>query len=606
MRWEIFQGRLLPPSQTRAERVFDHWELYLVGDAGCSGEPVLALRADWPAGQLHVVRGVECWIWEPYEAEDRVILSREARKWVPELVGTLALQDYSTAAALAASLRHLLFLAVVGTSRLPLTSPEAPLPDFSLGLFGYPGQVADAAPSAISTSPSDLLARWPERSTVTRETVKLLELLLRIPSAEPSVLAAELTAAWRAKHWTKRDVLPLFRRLFHEVALSPYTAFAAQTLAVLGQCVQGGFLTSADLADFLGFLLRQLVRHLTAYDLVNFHHRGANYPDALLLDLALNQLLQLAANEQALFAGCAAPGKEPDNQRLRRRALRQGLLLRQFYEGLPVPAHPTSPGENARVLPPQFPRIPEDEILDPARRTHRLFANAPLPPALLKAAQTAIQASMDDLEKLEELHELGMALFADRPLGGGKPPGEPDQTLLVVHEAFSLTLARQRLDFLEQRGWLSAQNARSLLDANPPRGYALPPAPRGQRPGVVTVRDAARAAPDFRFLRTTRDSLRAFADEFDLAPLAAHTSLDWLDPRRGAFLLCDPAVRPDLLLLLDSQGQPRLELHIDASAGYRRYEEREVPVPGLRVLRLGQGSTAVDLGTSVIYLRPRI
>ena len=53
------------------------------------------------------------------------------------------------------------------------------------------------------------------------------------------------------------------------------------------------------------WLLRQLGRHLTAYDLVTFHHRGANYPDALLLDDLLRRYLLRIERTPELFVGDA-------------------------------------------------------------------------------------------------------------------------------------------------------------------------------------------------------------------------------------------------------------------------------------------------------------
>ena len=103
-------------------------------------------------------------------------------------------------------------------------------------------------------------------------------------------------------------------------------------------------------ADFLANLLRRLCRHLTAFDLVTFHHRGANYPDALLLDDALKRCLR-------------HPGLL--STRLQRPRLRQAWLLRRHYEGHLVPDAPTSEGENVRVLPAAFPRVPEEQILEP-------------------------------------------------------------------------------------------------------------------------------------------------------------------------------------------------------------------------------------------------
>src|SRR4029077_11042057 len=134
----------------------------------------------------------------------------------------------------------------------------------------------------------------------------------------------------------------LMRTMFNEVSLSPWTDFVERALAFVRRLVEGGHLTVAAHVDFLVYGLRQLGRHLTAYDLVTFHHRGANYPDALLLDLVVKEYLRLIELSPELFALEAG-----DRGRLRRRALRQGWMLRRHYEGHLVPDAPTSPGENA-------------------------------------------------------------------------------------------------------------------------------------------------------------------------------------------------------------------------------------------------------------------
>ncbi|HEV3078713.1 MAG TPA: hypothetical protein VGY66_03000, partial [Gemmataceae bacterium] len=69
------------------------------------------------------------------------------------------------------------------------------------------------------------------------------------------------------------------------VALSPYTEFVDRALSFINLAMRGPD-RDEDYVDFLSYLLRQTARHLTAYDLITFHHRGANYPDALLLQRA--------------------------------------------------------------------------------------------------------------------------------------------------------------------------------------------------------------------------------------------------------------------------------------------------------------------------------
>src|SRR5207244_3551540 len=106
--------------------------------------------------------------------------------------------------------------------------------------------------------------------------------------------------------------------------LSPYTDFAGKALAIARLARAAGLVAAGDSADFYAHLLRQLARHLMAYDLVTFHHRGANYPDALLIDDVLRELRPLADEAPELFTAGA---------RLRRRGLRLGLLLRAEYRG---------------------------------------------------------------------------------------------------------------------------------------------------------------------------------------------------------------------------------------------------------------------------------
>src|SRR5262249_45958557 len=141
---------------------------------------------------------------------------------------------------------------------------------------------------------------------------------------------------------------------------------------------QGAFRTE-DMADCLGFLLRQLGRHLTAYDLVTFHHKGANYPDALMLDALLKSFLRVVERKPELFTRESTDlPRESNGKRYRRSALRQAWLLRRQYEGHLVPDAPTSPGENSRVLPPPHIRVLDEQILNPSRRTKRLYDGDPL------------------------------------------------------------------------------------------------------------------------------------------------------------------------------------------------------------------------------------
>src|SRR5262249_41403598 len=136
--WEVFRGRLLDPAHTRERRTFEAWNIYLLANGARSPEPLLSVKLDAAGGgRGHVVRAIHCYAWEGYDAGDNVILSRETKKWVRELVGTIHLADFTSADEVLDEIICLLFQAVVGTSRLPLTSVEAPLPAFTLGELAY-------------------------------------------------------------------------------------------------------------------------------------------------------------------------------------------------------------------------------------------------------------------------------------------------------------------------------------------------------------------------------------------------------------------------------------------------------------------------------------
>ena len=135
--WEIFQGRLLDPAYTRQRRTFEAWNIYQLAGEGRSAEPLLSLKWDQDAEQIHVVRGIDSYVWEGYDSGGGVYLSRERRKWVRELVGTIELPRFRDLEELRDELICLLFNAVVGTSRLPLAPVETPLPAFSFGELFY-------------------------------------------------------------------------------------------------------------------------------------------------------------------------------------------------------------------------------------------------------------------------------------------------------------------------------------------------------------------------------------------------------------------------------------------------------------------------------------
>src|SRR5687767_5545363 len=58
--WEIFRGRLIDATQTRQTQRFLSWHV-VERDAA---EPILSVKLDVQARQIHVVRGVLAYVWE--------------------------------------------------------------------------------------------------------------------------------------------------------------------------------------------------------------------------------------------------------------------------------------------------------------------------------------------------------------------------------------------------------------------------------------------------------------------------------------------------------------------------------------------------------------
>jgi hypothetical protein len=594
--WEIFQGRLLDPAHTRQRRSFEAWNVYQAG----AEEPLLALKLDAGAGHLHVVRGLDSYVWEGYDAGGNVYQSRERRKWVRELVGTIRLERLADLDELGDELACRLFQAVVGTSRLPLASVETPLPGYSFGRLFYcyrPDAPEKVGPLRTwHELVTDMLAPALNR----REQARLLETFLH---AAPLAELAEAGEVW-LRRWsefgrTTADLVALTRLLFNEVSLSPWTDLVEKTLAFLRVLDERGLLATEQRIDFLSYLLRHIGRHLTAYDLVVFHHRGANYPDALLLDAVLKEYLALIEDRSEFFAETADEDETVRHRkRIRRRALRQGWLLRRRYEGHAVPDLPTSPGENQRVLPSSHPRVPEEQITQPALRTRHLYADDPLARRLTGRAADLLRQSLADLEHPDEWRELGLAVFLDRPFGGGKAATEPDGTLLLSAEAFSASIARERLHSLARE---VGESQRLPVPAEV-RGLPLDVIGGAVRSGTVSLADARRAAADFVFLRTTPGSVSAFLAQYDFTPLVRRFRLD--DLFGGADMLIARSAAAPGLIVYDAQLRPRLELEVATEGGYESRARQEYPVNGLRVLRVWETAQAHDLREEPILIRP--
>jgi hypothetical protein len=579
--WEIFHGRLLDATQTRLSKTFLSWRLILADDPRTPSEPLIAVRLDVHARQIHVTRGLLAHVWEAVDAGGGVIESRETIKWTRELVGTITLAEFADLETLRDELICTIWQAVVGTSRLPLHSVEAPLPAYVFGQLHYVYR-DDAGNQLLAWAP--FLTESMQAPLAWRERVKLVEFALRHePVGQPLLSGLEAGQV---------NVPALLRTLFNDVSLSPHTCLIDNALTLASECTRRGTMSIAEHIDFLSWLLRHLSRHLTAYDLVTFHHRGANYPDALLLDAALKAMLRIIETHPENFEGDDAPA------RLRRRALRHGCLLRRHYEGHFVPDLPTSPGENARVMPASHPRLSEEQLLQPLKRRRQLYQNEPLARLLGPRARQLFALSLRDLSHADERVELGLGLFIDRPLGYAKAPIEPDLTPILAHEAFSPSLARRRLQELGNIAVELGLTPVDVPDLEMPNGLPHGELAECTRP-VAALADVRKVAGDFVIVRTLPGGIKELLRLFDWQAL--------LSPFRLRFLmdsqvrLCVQALSDagPVLTLYDEQLRRRVEMRVDASSGYRKRAGLEVPRAGLVATRVWDDSGEEGVGVEM-------
>ncbi|MFM9068701.1 MAG: molybdenum cofactor guanylyltransferase [Planctomycetota bacterium] len=682
LRWEVFRGHLLDPRHTREEARLEAWHWYLLGPAehpystclssyhtavavseeapvagpiSPTDHPLLSLFYDDSQQLLHVVRYLLSYDWS--SAGDEQAASADGLKsqhyWARELIVTIPVPSTAAATSAAAAaattgsaesrespelraadfqttVQAAVAAAVHGTNRLPITSLETPLPAFTFGCCSYlPGVSRWLGNQSSLTLPQlqQALARAAhgdeENTTVTQsEWARALEILLRAEASENWASSLAVTSPRRWLDW--------MRQLFHQVSLTPLTAWMDRAFVLLdalaGQSCGASSSNGADRAlqdgnrdrvaavcDLVGHMLRHLVRHLTAYDLEKFHSFGANYPDAPWLDRLLQWLIDCAEMYPELFVEPAAAEalaaaevatavnvssfssgdqtKPQQRQRqLRRRALRQGWLMRQHYEGLLVPDTPTSQGELRRVLPAEVPVVPAEQITQPRHRSNRLFAQRPLTIDHQPQAQRVLRAAVADLQRIEEYHELGMATFLDRPLGIGHAPGEVDRTPLFSYQAFSARIAQQRLAFWISRG---AQVDPQIAGKWPsPEGLVVRDLPGRPRPGVTTLEDAQLAAPDFRIVSITRSSWSEFVGWLEMNETGSAADLRTLgvtDSREPRLLVrtgssTQAAAGEPWLALLDQHLQPVTQWRLTAPQWAGRYEwcaRAEWPAGGL-------------------------
>ncbi|MEX2112377.1 MAG: hypothetical protein WD845_04285, partial [Pirellulales bacterium] len=572
------------------------WHVFLDdGEKTHAVAPLVSAYWDRSAGELSIVRRILTHGFEAYEDSPGVFLSRPSQKWARELVGTIDLATISDD-ELAGELRAGLFLAVIGVSRLPITSLESPLPSFSLGQFAYFPRLTGGGQSWWTVPLAFLRADVGGRVCGV-EFAKSLEMALRAtPDERQPQIANALESHAAATSDGAQRVGDMIRDLFRYISLSPYGTYADRMIAMLATLAECDAVGVPGVADSIATMLRQLCRHLTAFDLATFHNSGANYPDALFLDALLKQYLRLVERQPELLVDeqDASAAAQPV-RRIRRRALRQACLLRQHYEGLRVPDAPTSQGESLRVLPEPLAHVPQEQISQPARRRRVLFADEPLDGLLTPIGRQALQSSLTDLDQAAELLELGRAYFLDRPLGVLKQPGEVDRTPLVSHTAVSRTVVKRRLAELLASGWITAaqrEGWRCAVDVVPIAGVGVGELTCVERPGVVTLADALKVAPDFILQRSAASEvLRHYAWPVELQAWLA----DFVPP--GSFpnsilvhhVLQSGHNTTPLLQVCDRQGRKQFELGFDLQPdGTVRYVQRAgVELPQrLQVLRL--------------------
>ncbi len=187
-----------------------------------------------------------------------------------------------------------------------------------------------------------------------------------------------------------------------------------------------------------------------------------------------------------------------------------------------------------------------------------------------------------------------MAIFLDRPLSRGKAPGEPDRTLLFSYEAFSRSIAQKRLAYLHDTLGLVEGEFLSTLQEGvsslpSPAGIVVPPGPRQERPGSISLADTAKVAEDFLLLKTTGQTVQRFLEQFELRELGDRWNSD---PAQHPWLIvADPGKRTEVGLVLtvyDAALRPLADLLVDLTQGYQLRRGHEYPRAGIRVLRTGE------------------
>jgi hypothetical protein len=274
--WEIFRGHLFDAAAARGTETFAAWHVFVDApptDGSPGSAPLVSVRWQPQRAVLYVTRQILTYGFEAYEDTPGVILSRPVQKWATELVGTIELGAVD-ASSLASEVGTLVRLAIVGTSRLPTASLETPLPAYSLGRLAYlPGLSAAEHPC---TDALDFLRAALSQHRPLAEQAAALETALRVEAVGLAALADRLLAAASSTRQGAFRPHELLRAVFHGVALAPYTNFGRRLTELVARLSAADAFGPARALDVLGYMLRHLCRHLTAFDLTVFHNFGAN------------------------------------------------------------------------------------------------------------------------------------------------------------------------------------------------------------------------------------------------------------------------------------------------------------------------------------------
>lgn len=586
--WEIFNGHLLGQSQTRQTKKFSSWNVFLElshlsDDEERTGpsSPLISIKLDSSLETVFITRNILTRTWESYEPRTNIIESRPALRWLPELVATVDLANVTDRESAIGQVARGISFSLEGTSRLPITSVEAPLPDHALGQFAYfPGD-SDCGSAEPIHDLELLLQRHVQKRSPRKQRASVLETMLR--SADTTAIdrfARIYYQQWRLAQLSDTELRQTVIAMFNRLSLSPYTQLVNNWATLLSCWSAVERFGPEVIVDIVSYLLRHLVRHVTAYDLETFHNLGANYPDALLLDSMLQIYLEMIERASELFLDDT---ERESIFRVRRRALRQAWIVRKQYEGHGVPDRPTSPGENQRVLPESHPPVPEAQLMDPRTRLKKLYDGQSIESNRSPRVRRVLDQSILDLRHDVELFELGAAIYLDRPLGCFKQSGEVDRTILLSYEAFSAQIADARLQSLHRWGLIADEKLLGRFQTQRKnlcvQGVPVGELGREGRPGVVALEDAVQIAADFVFVRTTRSSLDEFSRQYDTHGLDTEFPelSKWLHSARDVLLIrrTDASSPADRIVLeaYDSQNRSRLLITTSAELPWS-YEEQ--------------------------------